>query len=290
MKRKIILIMGILLLTFSISFKVGKIVFASNNNVKVKEIKKKVKVKVVNDFDTKIVDNNPKEKLYKQEKTSIIENNDGSNNNIIKNESNKKDNENPEIVEESTVIKEKYGVKFLEVKSYEVTYNNDGSFVKKLKTIYNKMDTSLYNANTTILKEEAIDLVATNWNQYNEVLNYVNMYRLELNISTIALDYDLCIAATIRSLEMAYTNNTSHIRPGNKSFYTVLSELGYKGQTMGENIASGYSTPKAVTDGWQKSDGHYQNMINTDFNKIGVGMVKLDGTKYGIYWTQIFTG
>ena len=285
--------MGILLLSFSISFKVGKIVFASNNNVKVKEIKKKVKVNVINDFEninTKIVDNNPKEKLYKQEKTSIIENNDGSNNNIIKNESNKKDNENPEIVEESTVIKEKYGVKFLEVKSYEVTYNNDGSFVKKLKTIYNKMDTSLYNANTTILKEEAIDLVATNWNQYNEVLNYVNMYRLELNISTIALDYDLCIAATIRSLEMAYTNNTSHIRPGNKSFYTVLSELGYKGQTMGENIASGYSTPKAVTDGWRKSDGHYQNMINTDFNKIGIGMVKLDGTKYGIYWTQIFTG
>jgi uncharacterized protein YkwD len=57
--------------------------------------------------------------------------------------------------------------------------------------------------------------------------------------------------------------------------------IGYK--SAAENIAKGYSTPKAVVDGWMNSSGHRANILNPSFTHIGVGYVK-DGN----IWTQMF--
>ncbi len=90
---------------------------------------------------------------------------------------------------------------------------------------------------------------------------------------------------------MAYTDNMSHTRPNNKDCFTVLDELGIsRGHAWGENVAAGYSSPKSVAEGWKNSPGHYANMINASFSKIGIGMAQLSGTTYGTYWAQLFVG
>ena len=47
----------------------------------------------------------------------------------------------------------------------------------------------------------------------------------------------------------------------------------------------GYSTAKAVVDGWIDSDGHREN-IEGDYNIIGIAAVKDANGRY--YFTQIF--
>ncbi len=56
---------------------------------------------------------------------------------------------------------------------------------------------------------------------------------------------------------------------------------------VGENIAYGYQTPKAVVAAWMKSPGHRENILRKQFTRIGVGAAK---DKNGVYWvSQVFS-
>ena len=60
---------------------------------------------------------------------------------------------------------------------------------------------------------------------------------------------------------------------------------------MGENIAYGYPSAKAVTEGWKETNenysgqGHRRNMLNPAFNAVGIAGYVHNGT---IYWVQAF--
>jgi uncharacterized protein YkwD len=56
----------------------------------------------------------------------------------------------------------------------------------------------------------------------------------------------------------------------------------------GENIADGYSTPRALVSAWMHSAGHRANILSTHFHRLGVaGWVSTDGVTYA---TQDFLG
>ena len=56
----------------------------------------------------------------------------------------------------------------------------------------------------------------------------------------------------------------------------------------GENIASGYSTPRALVSAWMHSPGHRANLLSRHFHRIGVsGWRATDGVTYA---TQDFVG
>jgi uncharacterized protein YkwD len=58
--------------------------------------------------------------------------------------------------------------------------------------------------------------------------------------------------------------------------------------TAGENIASGFSTPRALVSAWMHSPGHRANILNPHFHRIGVsGWRATDGVTYA---TQDFVG
>ena len=320
MKRKIILIFSIVLLVFSLSFLVGqKIVSSRLNDNSVSDNVKKEEKTTKNEEKDKEDENNIEEteepvKEEKQEtentqeketekktdtKTDTKTNTDTKKNTNVKDNSsttitssnNETNKPKTETIEESELLSTKYGVKFLNIKKYQVTTYSDGTVDKKLLSSYKSMDTSGYNATAADLKEEATKLVDSNWSKYNEVLGYVNTYRSEKGVSALTLDRELSIAATVRSLEMAYTDNVSHTRPNGKDCFTIFTDLGIsRGSTWGENIAGGYSSPKAVAEGWKNSPGHYANMIKSEYSKIGIGMAQLSGTTYGTYWAQLFVG
>ncbi len=193
-----------------------------------------------------------------------------------------------EILDVKTELaSEKYGVKIYKeihpyVNIYEDGYREEGSFSKT------KVDFSGYNATTNDLRSEAESLVNKNWNIYEEHLKYVNAYREEKGVSPLVLDKTMSIAATVRALEMAYTNELSHTRPNGSTCYTIFDDFNLGGSWQGENIAAGDDTAKDVAESWRNSPGHYSNMINTKFTKIGIGMTYLQGTTYGYYWVQIF--
>ena len=87
-------------------------------------------------------------------------------------------------------------------------------------------------------------------------------------------------------IEMAYSKKIFHTRPDGSTCFSVLNDMGKNAFYTGENVAMGYNTAEMVADGWKTSQGHYENMINSSFNKIGIGVIKLNGI---YYWAQLFS-
>ena len=91
-------------------------------------------------------------------------------------------------------------------------------------------------------------------------------------------------AAEVRAKEI--TEEFSHTRPDGSTCFTVLKEFGLSYSTCGENIAMGTQmSPQKAMEMWTNSPGHYKNMVNPDFEEIGLARYKIGDT---IYWVQLF--
>ena len=191
--------------------------------------------------------------------------------------------------EESVVTSDyKYGLKKNTVTvNYYVLYSDGSKEVYDTST-YDRYDSSGYTATDAELLEESNAIATQNMAYYNEVLALVNEIRAEAGVQPLTLDTTLCQAATMRSLEMNYSQQFSHTRPSGETCFSVFHTYGIGYGTAGENIAAGQRTPESVVNAWENSQGHYENMINANFNKLGVGMSNMQ-MGYGIYWTQLFT-
>lgn len=196
-------------------------------------------------------------------------------------------------ITQSKVIKTeeiKYGVK--RVTNADVTYNvyNDGSKkeVSRSSTT-TKIDQSTFNGTTSSMKSEAISLYSSLQPSANTILEITNKYRKEVNEQPLTLDKNLSIIATIRAIEIAYSGKFSHTRPNGSEWHTIWGE--YYGKEMeitrGENLAYGFSSDEGACVGWRNSEGHYANMIEDEFSKLGVGKFTFNGTTY---WVQLFEG
>lgn len=121
-------------------------------------------------------------------------------------------------------------------------------------------------------------------NYANEVLRLVNQERANAGLSALTTNSTITSAANKRAQEIV--QSFSHTRPNGTSFSTVLKEYGVSYRTSGENIAYGQKSPQEVVTGWMNSPGHRANILNANFNTIGIGVYQKNGT---IYWTQLFT-
>lgn len=118
-----------------------------------------------------------------------------------------------------------------------------------------------------------------------DVLNGTNALRANVGASALTLDADLTRLAMQRAAECAFY--FSHTRPNGEDFHTVTAGgTSWSGTHMGENIAAGAQTAQIVVTGWANSPGHYENIINTGFTRIGIGSFTNNGVTY---WTQAFS-
>lgn len=183
----------------------------------------------------------------------------------------------------------KYGLKKLAITHNYYCVYSDGSKEKYDSYTYDSYDCSGYNATDAELLSESNSKSSTNMTYYNEVLTLVNQIRAEAGVAPLTLDTTLCQAATMRAVEMNYSDLFSHTRPNGSSCFTVFDTYGITYFSCGENIAAGYASPAAVVEGWKNSSGHYANMINASYTKLGVGMSNEAPGSYGKYWVQLFT-
>jgi uncharacterized protein YkwD len=119
----------------------------------------------------------------------------------------------------------------------------------------------------------------------SQVLKLVNQERAKGGLQALTMSDALVAPANKRAQEIK--TQFSHTRPNGSQWSTVLEEYGVSVRTAGENLAYGYNTPEAVVTGWMNSPGHRANIMNGNFNKIGIGVYKdSSGT---VYCTQIFS-
>ena len=95
----------------------------------------------------------------------------------------------------------------------------------------------------------------------------------------------LMVAAAARARELS--QRYSHTRPDGSECFTILWHLGIDYGYAGENIAMGQRPPEIVMNDWMNSSGHRANILNENYDCIGVGYTMVDGYPY---WVQLFTG
>ncbi|MEZ4570990.1 MAG: CAP domain-containing protein [Thermomicrobiales bacterium] len=114
----------------------------------------------------------------------------------------------------------------------------------------------------------------------------MNDYRADNGLGMLTATRSLNIASYNHSLDMSQNNYFSHTSQNGDSPWDRMAAAGYDDNTnKGENIAAGYPSAQAVFDGWRNSPEHNANMLNPNFDAIGIGHV--DG---GHYWTTDFGG
>ncbi|OAH14802.1 cysteine-rich secretory protein family protein [Streptomyces jeddahensis] len=116
------------------------------------------------------------------------------------------------------------------------------------------------------------------------VLTLVNKERAEAGCSPVRADSGLAALAEHFSEDMAERGFFSHTDPDgdtpwDRAEAAGISDLG------GENIARGQANAQSVMDAWMNSPGHRANILNCEYETMGVGAVFGSG---GPWWTQDF--
>lgn len=192
-------------------------------------------------------------------------------------------------VSEKVLLKEEF-IQGVKVSTYNnITYDLYSNGYKEItNTIESvEVDNSGYNGNTGSLKSEANENIELYSERISDVLEITNKYRSEVGLNNLTLDKDLCLAASVRALEMSYTENLSHTRPDGAKCFIVLDDLDIDYNSAGENIADGFKYTENVCKAWKNSEGHYKNIVCKKYNKTGIGVAQSINGKY--YWVQFFS-
>ncbi|MGG3468734.1 CAP domain-containing protein [Neobacillus pocheonensis] len=118
-----------------------------------------------------------------------------------------------------------------------------------------------------------------------KVVNLTNQERAKNGLSALKVDLNLSKMAHEKSRDMSANGYFSHTSPTYGSPFDMMKKYGITYHYAGENIAMGQRTPEEVVNAWMNSEGHRKNILNPNYNYIGVGYVS-----QGNYWTQEFIG
>lgn len=102
-----------------------------------------------------------------------------------------------------------------------------------------------------------------------------------------ALEYDYYLEKIAMQRAAEICLSYGHLRPDGTYYYNIVE--GYS--SSGENIAYGQTSSQEVFVDWREDDcdysgqGHRRNMLNKNFNRVGVACAEYQGRKF---WVQIF--
>lgn len=115
----------------------------------------------------------------------------------------------------------------------------------------------------------------------DQVVTLVNQERQKNGLKPLQHRADVKNVAQKKAEDLINSNYFSHNSPNYGSPFDMLKTFGISYQAAGENIAKGQTTPQEVMNAWMNSSGHRQNILNAQYDTIGVGF-------YHGAWVQMF--
>ncbi|MDJ0708478.1 MAG: CAP domain-containing protein [Leptolyngbyaceae cyanobacterium MO_188.B28] len=147
------------------------------------------------------------------------------------------------------------------------------------------MDAILQIVEVLLLPEAEVNLIT-------EVLQLTNNERAQAGLDPLTLDLQLSQAAYNHSVDMAHHDYFGHTGSDGSASWNRITAAGYEYQTAAENIAAGYPTAATVFQAWMNSPEHRSNILNPNFDHVGIGYYKYDNdtgvNNFYRYWTQDF--
>ena len=118
-----------------------------------------------------------------------------------------------------------------------------------------------------------------------EIVELTNSEREEYGLSPLLLNMSLNEAARRKAADMFAFDYWAHKSPSNREPWDFFQEVEYDYIYAGENLARDFSTPEAVVAAWMMSPSHKDNIINGQYQEIGVAVVS--GTLRGVETTLV---
>ena len=123
-------------------------------------------------------------------------------------------------------------------------------------------------------------------NYARECFDLINKERVANGLDELEWDDTIAEACDIRAQELP--EKFSHSRPDGELCFTVFDEVGIELSGKAENIAEGYSTPKAAVNAWMNSAGHKANILSKSMKRAAIGFYYDASSDYKYYWVQLF--
>ncbi len=127
-----------------------------------------------------------------------------------------------------------------------------------------------------------------------ELLREVNIQRKHNGKQPLRLNSRLTAAAQKHAKNMSENNFFGHLSPDGYGVMERVTKEGYLWRAIAENIGAGLSSPKFTVTAWMNSRDHRANLLNGEFNEVGIGYFRPlqneTKSRYSHYWVIVFGG
>jgi len=106
-----------------------------------------------------------------------------------------------------------------------------------------------------------------------EIVDLANQARSEVNLAPLKLNAKLNVSAQGKAADMMAKQYFAHISPEGVEPWFWFDQAGYNYTYAGENLALGFETAEGVHKAWMNSPGHRDNIINPNYNDIGIAII-----------------
>jgi len=111
------------------------------------------------------------------------------------------------------------------------------------------------------------------------VVEEMNRQRATFGLPPLRINSRLEAAADDRITDMFDKQYFSHVSPDGIQPWSWVEQHGYDYREFGENLAVGYPSADSVVDGWMHSPGHRANVLNRNFEEVGVAIAPESPTR-----------
>lgn len=118
-----------------------------------------------------------------------------------------------------------------------------------------------------------------------EVVRLTNVEREKNGLSSLSLNSNLSQAAIAKGNDMLSKGYWAHFAPDGTTPWSFFLSFGYKYKYAGENLARDFSDAGSAVNAWMNSPTHRENILNSNYEEIGIGVV--EGALSGVDTTII---
>lgn len=104
----------------------------------------------------------------------------------------------------------------------------------------------------------------------DEIYDLVNQERTKAGLKPLTRNARLDASAKAKCLHMVENGYWSHYAPDGTPPWLFITKQGYGYSTAGENLAKDFATSSGIVRGWMSSQGHKDNILNTQFTESGM--------------------
>lgn len=115
----------------------------------------------------------------------------------------------------------------------------------------------------------------------------INQYRKDKGLKPLKLNPELTEAAKAHSRDLAKWDRISHYGSDGSNPWDRVKRSGYRARLAAENVGTGQVDFSEVFKGWQESPGHNKNLLLSDAQEMGIGLVQDPRTEFKSFWTLV---